>query len=136
MKEMTIPARPENLYAVLNFIKNGINEAGCPVIDLGKIELAVEEIFVNISSYAYIPGYGDVKVRWCMSDAPGQVIIQFLDDGKPFNPLLKNDPDMTLNHAEREVGGLGIFILKKICDRIDYEYVDGKNSLTLWMNIG
>ena len=57
--------------------------------------------------------------------------IQFLDNGKPYNPLEKEDPDVTLSAEERSIGGLGIFMVKKSMDSLDYEYQDGKNILTI-----
>ena len=96
-----------------------------------QIDIAVEEIFVNIAHYAYAPGTGDALIRVRISDEPAKVLIDFEDSGIPYNPLEKADPDVTLNVQEREIGGLGIFMVKKIVDEIRYEYADGKNRLTL-----
>ena len=96
-----------------------------------QIELAVEEIFVNIANYAYAPEIGRATVRVVVSDEPLTVTITFLDRGVPYDPLKKDDPDVTLSAADREIGGLGIFMTKKVMDDVSYEYKDGQNILTL-----
>ena len=85
----------------------------------------------NIARYAYHPEVGEATIRCEVGGEPLQVVIQFMDGGKPYNPLEKDDPDTTLGVEEREIGGLGIFMVKKSMDKIDYEYSDGKNILTI-----
>ncbi len=96
-----------------------------------QIELAVEEIFVNIANYAYAPEIGRATVRVSVSDDPLTVTITFIDRGVPYDPLKRSDPDVTLSAEEREIGGLGIFMTKKVMDEVAYEYKDGQNVLTL-----
>ena len=96
-----------------------------------QIDLAVEEVFVNIAKYAYHPDKGRATVRVEVSDDPVQVRITFLDHGKPYDPLAKEDPDVTLSADERPVGGLGVFMVKQSMDDVTYEYKDGTNILTL-----
>ncbi|MBR3991274.1 MAG: ATP-binding protein, partial [Clostridia bacterium] len=96
-----------------------------------QMDLAVEEIFVNIANYAYAPDKGRATVRVEVSDDPVTVTITFTDRGVPYDPLKKDDPDVTLPAGEREVGGLGIFLTKQIMDDLSYEYRDGQNILTL-----
>ena len=96
-----------------------------------QIELAVEEIFVNIANYAYAPEIGRATVRVSVSDDPLTVTITFIDCGVPYDPLKRSDPDVTLSAEEREIGGLGIFMTKKVMDEVAYEYKDGQNVLTL-----
>ena len=96
-----------------------------------QVEIAVEEIFVNVAHYAYAPNTGSVTVGVKISDDPRFATITFKDGGKPYNPLAKPDPDVTLPADEREIGGLGIFMTKKVMDELSYEYTDGKNVLTL-----
>lgn len=83
------------------------------------------------SQYAYKPVEGDATIRCEVGGDPLEVTIQFLDHGKPYNPLAKEDPDVTLSAEERGIGGLGIFMVKKSMDSLDYEYHDGKNILTI-----
>ena len=96
-----------------------------------QIEIAVEEIYVNIVHYAYNPEIGKATIRCEVTDNPMQVIIQFMDSGVPFDPLAKEDADITLSAEEREIGGLGIFMVKKSMDEVSYEYKEGKNVLTI-----
>jgi len=77
---------------------------------------------------------GDATVRCAVDKDPLQVVIQFLDQGKPYNPLEKKDADISVPFEEREIGGLGILLVKKSMDSIDYRYKDGKNILTIKKN--
>ena len=96
-----------------------------------QIELAVEEIFVNIAKYAYSPEVGRAKVRVELEQDPLKVIITFIDQGMPYDPLARQDPDLTLPAEERDIGGLGVFLTKKMMDDVSYEYKDGSNVLRL-----
>ena len=131
MEELRVEANVENLSKVLAFVDDQLEMAECPMKAKIQIDIAVEEIFVNIAHYAYAPGTGDALIRVRISEEPAKVLIDFEDSGIPYNPLEKADPDVTLNVQEREIGGLGIFMVKKIVDEIRYEYADGKNRLTL-----
>ena len=93
--------------------------------------VAAEEIFVNIASYAYAPGTGKATVRVAIEEEPRRAIVTFLDSGTPFDPLAREDPDVTLSAEERQIGGLGIFMTKKTMDDVSYVYRDGQNVLTL-----
>lgn len=135
MKELTVPAKTERLEAVINFIGAELAANRCPPKAQTQIEIAVEEIYINIASYAYRPKDGEATIRCTVGGEPLQVTVQFLDGGKPYNPLEKKDPDITLAADEREIGGLGIFMVKKSMDSIDYAYVDGKNILTIKKNL-
>ena len=131
MKELRVPARLEELDHVLNFVNAELESYECPMKAQMQIAIAVEEIYVNIARYAYHPEVGEATIRCEVGGEPLQVVIQFMDGGKPYNPLEKDDPDTTLGVEEREIGGLGIFMVKKSMDKIDYEYSDGKNILTI-----
>ena len=96
--------------------------------DIIMINTALEEIFVNVSKYAY-NGKGTVEIT--LSKFKDHVSFVFKDRGKPFNPLAKADPNITASSEEREIGGLGIFMVKKIMDKVEYEYINGQNVLTL-----
>ena len=96
-----------------------------------QINLAVEEIFVNIASYAYRPETGKATVRFEVSEEPVTVTITFLDHGVPYDPLARQDPDVTLPAEERDIGGLGIFLTKQIMDDVSYEYCRGQNILRI-----
>lgn len=131
MKEMQVEARLENLEEVMNFVREQLEDCGCSPRQMMQIEIAVEEIYVNIAHYAYHPKTGDAIVRCEVLEEPLRVTIQFLDGGRPYNPLLRADPDVTASAKEREVGGLGIYMAKKSMDGIEYSYENGKNILTI-----
>ena len=119
------------LPSVAAFVEAHLEEAGCPMKTAMQIEVAVEEIFVNIANYAYASGKGMASVKVVTEKDPAAVIITFEDDGVYYDPLKKDDPDVTLGADEREIGGLGIFMVKKSMDDMFYEYKDGKNILTI-----
>lgn len=92
------------------------------------INTALEEVFVNVSKYAYNDG-GVVEIT--LSKTNDKITFIFKDSGKKFNPLEKEDPNITASSEEREIGGLGIFMVKKIMDEVYYEYTNNQNVLTL-----
>ena len=131
MKELDIVAKTENLDAVTDFVNEQLEAAGCPMKILMQIDLAVEEIFVNIANYAYSPQEGPATVRVQTDSEKSTVDITFIDHGVPYDPLAKQDPDVTLSAEQRAIGGLGIFMVKKSMDDVTYEYRDGDNILTI-----
>ena len=135
MDNLQIVANQNNLYAVNEFVNAKLDEVECLPQTRMQIELAVEEIFINIASYAYCPNEGPVTIRVTVEEAPIRVILTFIDKGKPFDPLAKKDTDVTLPPEEREIGGLGIFLVKKTMDSVKYEYRNGQNILTVVKNV-
>lgn len=128
-EELTIDARMEDLDEMMAFVDGHLEEYGCPPKVQIQIEVAVEEIFVNIASYAYTPDTGPATVRIRIQD--DTAVITFIDSGVPYDPLAKPDPDVTLSADERPIGGLGIFLVKKSMDSVSYNYQSGKNVLEL-----
>ena len=96
-----------------------------------QIEVAVEEIFVNIAQYAYAPETGDATVFAEVSGDPAVLTLRFSDGGIPYDPLARQDPDIGLPAEERDIGGLGVFMTKQFMDELHYEYRDGRNVLTM-----
>ena len=133
--ELDIEATNENLQTVLDFVDKHLDAVDCPMKEKMQIDVAVEEIFVNIAHYAYHPGKGNATVRVEVNEEPLVVSITFIDNGIPYDPLAKEDPDITLSAEDREIGGLGIFMVKKTMDDVVYDYKDGKNILTLKKNL-
>ena len=113
-----------------SFIKSVTEKLGIETPLARKLRLAVEEAVVNVISYAYPEGTeGDVTIK-IMSD--GHTLrFQIIDTGVPFDPTKKEKADTTLSIEERQIGGLGIFLVRELMDTINYERVDGKNILTL-----
>lgn len=131
MRELEIEAKTENLPEVLAFVDEQLEAADCSMKIQMQIDIAVEEIFVNIAHYAYSTETGSATVRVEIMGEPPAVDITFIDGGVPYDPLAKADPDITLSAEEREIGGLGIFMVKKSMDDVVYKYLDGHNILTL-----
>lgn len=131
MKSLTVPARTECVDEINDFVGQELEAYDCPMKIQMQIELAIEEIFVNIASYAYQPVEGEAEIRCEVLQDPLRVVIQFLDNGKPFDPLAKEDADTTPDALEAREGGLGILLVKKTMDDVQYVYEDGKNILTI-----
>ena len=136
MTELIVEAKLDNLAQVLQFVDSRLEEEDCPIGLQMKIDVAVEELFVNIASYAYTPGSGSATVRMEVEEDPKTVVITFVDCGVPYDPLAKEDPDVTLSLNDREIGGLGIFMVKKSMDDMIYAYENGQNVLTIRKRIG
>ena len=130
-KKLTIEANTQNLPAVLAFIDEELEKAECPIKLQMQIDVAVEEIFVNIASYAYGLDTGNAVIGIEVLQNPKRAVITFSDSGMPYNPVEKEDPDVTLSAEERQIGGLGIFMVKQAMDSMDYEYRNGQNLLTI-----
>lgn len=131
MHELIIKADTDNLDKVITFVEEQLEAFGCPMKVQTQIDIAVEEIFVNIAHYAYTSEIGDVSIMINLHDEPKEVTIVFMDSGIPYNPLERPDPDTSLSAEERQIGGLGIYMVKKSVDFLEYEYRDGKNVFTI-----
>lgn len=135
MKELTIDAKPENIEKVTAFVDEQLEGLGCPAKVQIQIHIAIDELFGNIAHYAYHPGTGPATVRVEVQEDPLSAVITFIDNGIPYDPLAKEDPDISLSAEERQIGGLGIYIVKKSMDAITYAYKDGQNILKIKKNI-
>ena len=134
-KTLKISADVDNLDSVTGFVDSHLEDVGCPLKFQMQIDVAVEEIFVNIASYAYEGKEGMAEIFFDI-DSEKKAVITFVDGGVPYDPLKKADPDVTLSADERQIGGLGIFMVKKTMDDMIYEYKDEKNRLTLVKKLG
>lgn len=131
MKEITVKAKVENIERVTAFVDAELERFECPMKIQTQIDIAIDECMGNIVHYAYPGTEGDVTVQLEVSNGPFEVVITFLDQGIPYNPLSNEEPDITLGAEERKIGGLGIFMVKKFMDEVDYEYREGQNRLTI-----
>ena len=131
MKELTIAATVENIEVVTDFVNQQLEELACPMKAQMQIKIAIDELFSNIAHYSYNPEIGQATVRVEVMENPLAVSITFIDNGVPFDPLSKEDPDLTLSAEERQIGGLGIYMVKESMDEIIYEYKDGQNILSI-----
>ena len=130
-KKLTVKAKTKYLDRVLGFIDSELDAAGCSEKIKMQIDIAVEELFVNIAHYAYAPETGNAVIGIRIEEDPAVAEITFSDSGIPYNPLAKEDPDITLSAEEREIGGLGVLIVKKSMDDISYHYRNGQNIVTI-----
>ena len=135
MKELTVDAALENIPAVTAFVEEQLEQVGCPMKAQMQIDIAIDELFSNIAQYAYTPKTGKATVRVEVTENPMAVVISFIDNGIPYDPLAKADPNVSLPADERQIGGLGIFMVKKSMDEINYEYKNGQNVLTIKKHI-
>jgi len=135
VKEITVEARTESIPVVTDFVNEQLEAIGCPIKAQMQIDVAIDELFANIALYAYETQKGTATVQVETVSDPPSVAVTFIDSGIPFDPLTKEDPDTTLSAGERQVGGLGIFLVKKTMDEVTYRYEDGKNILQIRKNL-
>ena len=135
MTSKTFPARTDALMDVLGFVEETLESCECSMKNQTAICVAIEEVFVNVASYAYGEAGGDVTLDIGFNEISRDVTFRMSDGGVAFDPLQKADPDITLSLEERQIGGLGIFIVKKTMDTVRYEYKDGRNILTMTKKI-
>ncbi len=133
MKKMDIEATLDNLAKVMEFVDEQLEQTDCNMRIQTQIDVSVEELFVNIANYAYGDKVGDAQIMMDIKD--GTAVITFIDTGVPFDPLAKEDPDITLPADERKIGGLGIYMVKKNMDDVKYEYRGGQNITTIFKKI-
>jgi sigma-B regulation protein RsbU (phosphoserine phosphatase) len=131
MTNQTFPAKTEALSDVLGFVEQTLESLECPMKIQTAICVAMEEVFVNVAHYAYPESTGDMTLHIGFDAESRVVTFRMTDQGVPFDPLKKPDPDITLSAEEREIGGLGIFIAKKTMDSLTYAYENGENILTM-----
>ena len=135
MKELTIAATVENINTDTDFVGEQLEAYDCPMKAQIQINIAIDELFSNIAHYAYNPDVGEATVRVEIIKEPLSVVITFIDKGVPYDPLTTAEPDTTLSAEEREIGGLGIFMVKKSMDEIIYRYENGSNILSIRKNL-
>ena len=157
MNEITVKALVDNLGTVTDFVDDFLDSCDCPMKVQMQIDIAIDEIFSNICHYAYGDSVGEATIRVEFEDAEANatdahaskaddtdadahaedasarkaIALTFIDEGVPYNPLEKEDPDTTLSAEDRKIGGLGIYMVKKNMDEMEYEYSDGKNILSM-----
>ena len=132
---LNIVANIDNLDEVIEWMDELLMSCGYNGSARVQLDIAVEEIYVNIAHYAYeTEGGGSAKITITVEDDPLRATVRFEDSGRPYDPLSREEPDITLSAKERRIGGLGIFMTKKSMDHMNYEYRKGKNILTIVKN--
>jgi anti-sigma regulatory factor (Ser/Thr protein kinase) len=129
MPRISFAAKLENLEPMLDFIEHGARELGFDARKLSQVRLASEEALVNVINYAYPNKCGNIEIA-CVKDEKG-LLLEIIDWGIPFNPLLLPEPDIKSPMENRKIGGLGIYMVRSIMDRVDYRREEDKNVLTL-----
>lgn len=129
--ELVVNAEDDNLDRVQAFVEEHLARVQCSLRTKMQLAIAVEELFINIAHYAYTPKKGMAKVRVSLSKDPPSITITFYDRGKPYDPLARADPDVTLSAEDRKIGGLGIYMVKQSMDEMSYAYQDGQNILSI-----
>lgn len=131
MKHITIEAEVKEIEKAINPIISLLEEAETNFVLINKIEVAIDELLTNIALYAYAPNKGTIDIDYDLDEASRNLTVIITDAGKEFDPLIKEDPDISVNEKGRKIGGLGIFIVKNVMDEITYKRIDNKNILTL-----
>ena len=131
MQKLKVAATKESLEVVTAFLDQVLDMSDCPLKTRLQIDLALEEMYINIANYAYAPGTGDMELQAGFNDEGNEVILILKDQGIPYDPLAKADPDVSLPADKRKIGGLGIFLVKKTMDSMSYVRQDGYNIVTM-----
>jgi len=129
MNTIELPAIMDNLEEGIDFILAGIEQAGVDQKMLFQLRLACEEVIVNVINYAYPDSKGSMQISYDISDNELEVVVS--DSGVHFNPINKEDPDLSIPLEDRKIGGLGIFLVRNIMDQVEYSREDGRNILTM-----
>ncbi|RQD84705.1 MAG: ATP-binding protein [Methanocalculus sp. MSAO_Arc2] len=125
----TFRADIQNLPLVIDFLESFLQKSGVRSQDSLDLQLAVDEAFTNIASYAYGPEGGDVDI--CIDVFKSEITITITDTGKAFDPLSIDPPDIKMGVDERQIGGLGIYLIRQVTDDVTYLRRDGKNMLII-----
>ena len=129
--KLRVKAELENIDIVTDYVNEQLEGMDCSMRSITQIDIALDELFSNICRYAYGDEVGHVTIYVEENEDAGTVSITLEDEGIPFDPLSHDDPDVTLGIEERQIGGLGIFMVKRTMDQVYYEYSEGKNRLTV-----
>ena len=131
--ERTFAATDESLHEAITFVEEKLEQNDASMKAIMAITVSLEEMFVNVAHYAYPDSEGDVKVGIGFED--DDVTITLTDEGIPFDPLAKEDPDVHASAQERNIGGLGIYMVKKSMDYCSYQRKENKNIFVMRRNI-
>jgi anti-sigma regulatory factor (Ser/Thr protein kinase) len=130
LRWLSLPARTASLGQFTEFVRVGAREAALPEARLGPLELVLEEVLMNVFSYAYPAGESGAVAVGYEAAAPDRLRVQIRDSGRAYDPLAAEDPDLTLGLDDRPIGGLGLFLIREMTDSIEYQRSGGQNILT------
>ncbi len=134
MEKKIVPAAMEYMDEVMEYIESFLRAENCSQEECYEVQVSVEELFTNIASYSYGTEGGWAEVL-CKAES-GELVIQLRDQGRPYNPWARKDPDFQIPFDERPIGGLGIYMVKKFMDQVEYRYEDGCNITTMTKCVG
>lgn len=129
--ELTVIATLENYDQVAEFVEGELEKREVPMEAEAQIDIALDEIYTNVVKYAYGDDPGEVTVRLDFTEDYKSVKMTISDAGIPYDPLKRPDPDVSLEAEARQIGGLGIYMVKKLMDEVSYEYRGGMNILRM-----
>jgi len=129
VKRLTLPASAGSISTFSEFVRDGAVAAGVAEDELGKLDLVLEEILINVARYAYTPETGAVEVAYAQA-GPSKLLVEIADFGRIFNPLAADPPDLSRGLADRQIGGLGVFLVRSMVDSIDYRREADRNILS------
>ena len=132
-ESIVLPAIPDSILKATDFVDRLLDTLNCSAKAHAQLSVIIDEIFSNIVHHAR--GAYTAEIRFSYDPETHVVELTFLDEGTPYNPLLHKEPDTTLPAEKRAIGGLGIFLVKKLTDRLSYEYSGGKNILHIWKTV-
>jgi len=127
--KLVVEANIEKLSTVIDFINHELDKFACNDKIKNNINIALEEVFVNIAKYSFDGDNGLVNIY--MFKVNDEIVIRFEDCGKPFNLKDQPDPDLMAPISERNIGGLGIFLVQKLTDKLSYARIGDKNVVTM-----
>jgi anti-sigma regulatory factor (Ser/Thr protein kinase) len=128
---ITLAAVPENFAAAQEQVRSFLGSDSCSMRTLFELDMVVEEVFINVASYAYPGSTGSVSLDLALDKEQNFLYLTFRDSGIPYDPLRKQSPDLSAPAEKRPIGGLGIFLVQKYSDSLSYEYAEGENRLTI-----
>ena len=131
MIEITVSASVNEIRTATEFINRQLTQAGCEEWFRVQIDVVIDEILCNIARFAYQRETGLATVRFDLESDPRGIVLTFIDSGTPYDPLTAADPDISLPASKRAIGGLGLFMVRKLMDDVSYSYRDGQNILTV-----
>ena len=133
-KELCIKNQMTELEKVNQFIDEIGEELGLNMELTMNLNLVMEEMVVNVISYAYPEG-SDAEIELLAKSDGKELTLVLSDQGREFDPTMKEDSDMSVNPALRDIGGMGIFIVKNIMNKVSYQRLEGRNLLTMTKSI-
>ena len=129
--ERTVIATLENYDRVAEFVEGELEIREVPMAAQAQIVIALDEIYTNVAKYAYADDPGEVTVRLDFTEQITEVKMTIMDCGIPYDPLKRPDPDVSLEAEARQIGGLGIYMVKQMMEEVSYEYRGGMNILRM-----